>query len=400
MKPCGEVRIERTLGLPDELRVSRSRRAPELGPRILFLTGGTALRPLSQTLKRYTHNSIHLVTPFDSGGSSARLREAFHMLSVGDLRNRLMALADETVRGNPEIYRLFAYRLPSGDPPPALLQQLAAFASGADPRVASVPEPLRQIVRTQLRFFCEAIPHDFDLRGASIGNLILAGGYLSNERRIDSVLFLFSKLVEVRGRVLPTAEADLHLAADLRDGTRVVGQHGLTGKETPPIGSPIEDFYLVDSLVRPTRTAARATDRALRRLKEADVICYAMGSFYSSVLANLLPAGVGSAIRGADCPKVYIPNTGEDPEQLGMSIADAVERIAHCVRRDAGEDTHMADILTCVLVDTRSGVYSTPLDAVRLKELGVQVVDMPLVTRRSRPWLDPERLSQVLISLA
>ena len=50
-------------------------------------------------LPRYTHNSTHLITPFDSGGSSASLREAFGMLSVGDLRNRLLALADD---GSPE----------------------------------------------------------------------------------------------------------------------------------------------------------------------------------------------------------------------------------------------------------------------------------------------------------
>ena len=42
---------------------------PALGPRLVFFTGGTALRGLSRSLTRYTHNSVHLVTPFDSGGS-------------------------------------------------------------------------------------------------------------------------------------------------------------------------------------------------------------------------------------------------------------------------------------------------------------------------------------------
>ena len=68
--------LRRAASVPDPLRVARCRRAPELGPRILFFTGGSALRDLSIVLKRYTHNSIHLVTPFDSGGSSAALREA------------------------------------------------------------------------------------------------------------------------------------------------------------------------------------------------------------------------------------------------------------------------------------------------------------------------------------
>ena len=46
--------------------------------------------------------------------------------------------------------------------------------------------------------------------GASIGNLILAGGLLNNEGDIASVIFLFSQLVEVRGVVRPVSDADLH----------------------------------------------------------------------------------------------------------------------------------------------------------------------------------------------
>ena len=101
MKP---LFITRPVVIPDLLRTSRYQRAPELGPRILFFSGGTALNDLSRVLKRYTHNSIHLVTPYDSGGSSAKLRNAFDMPAVGDLRSRLMALADGTLAGHPGIY--------------------------------------------------------------------------------------------------------------------------------------------------------------------------------------------------------------------------------------------------------------------------------------------------------
>lgn len=90
----GRAQIARTVKVPDSLRVGRAERAPELGPRIVFFSGGSALRPLSRVLKRYTHNSTHLITPFDSGGSSAEIRKAFHMLSIGDLRSRLVALAE------------------------------------------------------------------------------------------------------------------------------------------------------------------------------------------------------------------------------------------------------------------------------------------------------------------
>ena len=106
------LRITRTVQLPHRVRLSRYLKAPELGPRILFFSGGTALTKTSRVLKRYTHNSIHLVTPFDSGGSSAKLRQAFSMPSIGDLRSRLVALADENITGLPEVYQLFTYRFP------------------------------------------------------------------------------------------------------------------------------------------------------------------------------------------------------------------------------------------------------------------------------------------------
>ncbi|MFW6178435.1 MAG: 2-phospho-L-lactate transferase CofD family protein, partial [Desulfohalobiaceae bacterium] len=98
--------------LPNKVQIERCRAAPHLGPKILFFSGGNALKGLSQALIRYTHNSVHIITPFDSGGSSAELRKAFNMPAVGDIRNRLMALADQSITGNPATYSLFSYRLP------------------------------------------------------------------------------------------------------------------------------------------------------------------------------------------------------------------------------------------------------------------------------------------------
>ena len=123
------IQVTRNIKLPDLLRISRYQKAPELGPSILFFSGGSALRQMSRVLKSYTHNSIHLVTPFDSGGSSAKLRQAFDMPAIGDLRSRLMTLADETVTGNPEVYRLFTYRFPKDASDHALIKRLNQLAA-------------------------------------------------------------------------------------------------------------------------------------------------------------------------------------------------------------------------------------------------------------------------------
>jgi CofD-related protein of GAK system len=393
------AQITRAVRVPDELRVLRSSRAPEFGPRILFFSGGTALRPLCRVLKQYTHNSVHLITAFDSGGSSAQLRLAFAMPAIGDLRNRIVALADESARGNPQIYRLFCYRLPAATAV-ALRSELDALVSGEHPLVVDILEPMRRIVQTHLSFFIERMPPDFDLRGANIGNLLLAGGYLSHSRDLESVLFLFSRLLEVRGVVRPIVEGDLHLCADLADDSRVVGQHRLTGKEVEPIRWAVRRLSLVRSLADPTPASIGIGEKVQQNIEEADLICYPMGSFYSSVLANLLPRGVGRAIAHAGCPRLYIPNTGNDPEQRGMSVADSVEALLRHARADAGDDLPLSRVVNLVLLDRDRRNYTMPVDRDRLERMGLQVVELELVTESSRPYVHPQRLTETLLSLA
>lgn len=393
------TQITRSVRVPDELRVLRSSRAPEFGPRILFFSGGTALRPLCRVLKQYTHNSVHLITAFDSGGSSAQLRDAFAMPAIGDLRNRIVALADESVRGNPQIYRLFCYRLPPATTG-ALRSELEALVAGEHPLVADIVEPMRRIVQTHLSFFVDRMPSDFDLRGANIGNLLLAGGFLSHSRDLESVLFLFSKLLEVRGVVRPIVDGDLHLCADLADDSRVVGQHRLTGKEVEPIRCAVRRLSLVQSLKDPTPASISIGAKVQQHIEDADLICYPMGSFYTSVLANLLPRGVGRAITLAGCPRVYIPNTGDDPEQRGMSVADSVEALLRQVRADAGDDVPLSRVVNLVLLDRAPRHSVMHVDRVRLERMGVQVIELELVTESSHPYIDPQRLTETLLSLA
>jgi CofD-related protein of GAK system len=391
--------ITRAVRLPDDLRVLRNSRAPELGPRILFFSGGTALRPLSRVLKQSTHNSVHLITAFDSGGSSAQLRGAFAMPGIGDLRNRILALSDESVRGNPQIYKLFGYRLPPAAAPSALRAELESLISGAHVLCREIVEPMRRIVQTMLRSFMEHMPGDFDLRGANVGNLLLAGGFLSQSRDLEAVLLLFTKLLEVRGVVRPIVDDDVHLCAELVDGTRVVGQHRLTGKQVEPIGAAVRSLSLVRGLNDMTPASVSIGEKVRQNIEAADLICYPMGSFYTSVLANLLPAGVGRAIAAAGCPRVYIPNTGHDPEQRGMSVVGAVEALLEYARADAGSDLPLSRVVNFVLLDRDPDNYAMRVDADRLERMGVQVILLDLVTESSHPYIHPQRLTETLLSL-
>ena len=117
----------------------------------------------------------------------------------------------------------------------------------------------------------------------------------------------------------------------------MIGQHRLTGKECQPLNSPIRSLSLCDSLGKPAAATTQIRKRNRKLIQQAELICYPPGSFYSSLLANLLPEGVGRAIARNRCPKVYIPNQGTDPEQLGMTLEDTIDKLLEQLQRD-GED--------------------------------------------------------------
>ena len=399
MPPQTPLRITRAVQLPDRVRISRYLKAPELGPRILFFSGGTALTRTSRVIKRYTHNSLHLVTPFDSGGSSAKLRQAFAMPSIGDLRSRLIALADENITGHPEVYQLFTYRFPDDQSANELLAKLDLMIRGKEPLVAAISNPMRRLIRNQLGYFREAMPDDFDLRGASTGNLILAGGYLNNHKHLDPIIFLFSKLVNVLGTVLAVVNDDLHLAAELEDGSCVTGQHRLTGKEVAPLEQPISRLFLSSDPDKPVAAKAEMRKKYRRLIQQTELICYPPGSFYTSLVASLLPTGVGSSIAATDCPKVYIPNLGHDPEQIGMTLDSSVLTLIDYLRADNTDKCPNGKLLNFVVMDSKRGHYPSSLSAPLMQELGIRVIDTRLISKQSAPYYDAELLVSTLLSL-
>ena len=171
---------------------------PSDGPRILFFSGGTALAPMAASLTRYTYNAVHVITTFDSGGSSAELRRVFNMPAVGDVRARILALADSALPGHAEMTALFAHRLPVDASSSELEHELEALAKGMHPMATAVPQPLRDTAVKYLAAFHELMPRTMNLAGASVGNLALAAGYLEHARQLEPVATLFSRLVHAR----------------------------------------------------------------------------------------------------------------------------------------------------------------------------------------------------------
>jgi CofD-related protein of GAK system len=381
------------------INAERFRRIPELGPNLLFFSGGTAMRDTARVLTQYTHNAVHIMTPFDSGGSSAALRKAFNMPAVGDIRARIMALADQSVKGNPETCALFAYRFPREETRKKLLRELGALCEGSHALLRDVPGPLRKIIRNTLLEFHQRMPGDFPLEGASVGNLILAGGYLSRKRRLAPVISLYSRMVRARGTVLPVADENAHLAVRLESGDVLVGQHTFTGKGTAPVRSPIRDIWLTSSLDDASPIQLRARAGLGKIIRAARLICYPFGSFYSSLIANLLPGGVGRAIGDTPCPKVYIPNLGLDPELAGHSLKDQVSALLGHLRND-DRKLRPQDVLSLLLLHKDDDAYAGGVPRRWLAGQGIRAVRAPLITPESFPYACPRLVAGALVSLA
>lgn len=388
--------LKKQVSIPDKIKLERYKRTPELGPKLLFFSGGTALKETSQELIKYTQNSIHLITPFDSGGSSKEIRDAFDMISIGDLRNRIMALADRSIKGHPHIIDLFSYRLRAGtqEENRAVLDDIVR---ATHPLINVINLPMRSIITGYLKVFLDNMPTGFNLIGASIGNLILAGGYLNHHQDIDVILFIFTKLVQVRGVVKPIIDKSLHLGADLADDSLVIGQHLITGKEESPLKTSIKKVFLNNSKTSLDKAQVVISDEVKKLIASADLICYPIGSFYSSIIANLLPTGISEEISKNFCPKIYVPNTSPDKEMVNKNAVDAAAELIKYLNNELNIPTEQ--LLNFILIDTQKGRYPHNPDFSKLERMGVKIIDTELITSESTPHIDPVKLNEALLSL-
>lgn len=363
------------------------------GPRILFFSGGTALAPVAAELSRHTVNALHIITTFDSGGSSAELRRVFAMPAVGDVRARIMALADASYTGSSEAVQLFAYRLPLQASTAELIAELDALAEGKHTLVQAVPLPMRSKIVSYLNTFRDLMPATMQLAGASIGNLALTAGYLTHDRQLEPMTAIFSRMVKTRGIICPVSNDVAHLCVELADGRIINGQHRFTGKTAEAITSPIVRLWLSHSLDDPAPIRASIHPRLAEAIRTADLLCYPVGSFFSSVMANLLPDGVAEAIREASCPKVFLPNLGSDPELFGMDVQAQVRFLL----RQAHAEDMPTKALTCLLVDEDASRYPGGIPEAWLAEQGIRVHRAAMVTRP--PYLDAARVCRELMLL-
>jgi uncharacterized cofD-like protein len=302
-------------------------------PHIVLFSGGTACRSTNLALCSKPVRLTRIVPAWDSGGSSKVIRESLGVLAVGDIRQALMTMAHGEGRAG-DVVKVCNARLTSGAEADARTE-FSLYAEGRHPLLERMEPGLRGAILNYLRTFRAAIGADFDFRNGSIGNFILTGAHLAHNSDINTAIFVFRKLCDVTGHVWPSTAADgVALSAVLNDGSRVEGQHRVTGLDDGQSRTGIREISLTAA-----GGGVPANEAVIESLESADAIVFGPGSFFTSVLPHFLVEGVVPAIaRNIHARRIFIGNILQCRETRGLDLARMLEIAAGLWQVKGGAD--------------------------------------------------------------
>ncbi len=324
--------------------------------RAVCIGGGLGAPTVMAGLRAHTPDITGIIAVTDSGRSTGKVRIALDVPAPGDIRNALTVLAE----GDPVLTRLMAHRFDT--------------------------------------------EKSEELNGMAFGNLFLAaltqqeGSFL---RAVEEA----SRLLKLRGRVLPVTLYNTHLCAELTDGTTVEEEVQVRG-----VGkAPIKRIFLKDDTVT-------ATPGSVEAIEAADVITLGPGSLYTTVAACLLVPEIARAIATAPGLVVYVANTTTQPGQTeGLSLSDHV-RVVQDYLGGSGldvvlinDDTPPEHLRRHYAEQGLEYMEPTAIELEKIRSLGVRPVRAPVIDKWSGPrdlWLkqdtirhDAERVARALVTL-
>lgn len=308
------------------------------GPKIVAIGGGTGLSMLLRGLKTYTSNLTAIVTVADDGGSTGRLRQEFGVIAPGDLRQCIAALAE----AEPLMSKLFQYRFTEGT----------------------------------------------GLEGHSFGNLfIVAMSEVTGN--FEAAIHETSRVLNVRGSILPSTLEDVTLSARTHGDVMVHGEHNITEH-----AAAIKDLFL-------NPASAEAHPDAVRAILDADIVVIGPGSLYTSVLPNLLVTGLQKALFATAATRVFVCNVAtQQGETDGFSVLDHLEAL----ERHTGKGmVHAVIANNNIAAQLPDEWHSRPVPIARgsafYAACGVQLVEADVVAEENRYRHDPEKLAATILRL-
>jgi len=247
---------------------------------VVVIGGGTGIYPVLRGLKKHRDVDVTaVITMADSGGSTGLLRDEFGQLPVGDVRMALAALSAEIDNHDELLRELFLYRFDKGE----------------------------------------------GLNGHNLGNLLLVAltDMLGSELEAVKVA---SRILRVRGTVLPVTEDKVHIVATYDDGVEIEGEHHIDEPEEERFKHRIKNLR--------TKPAATITPDVQKAIEEADMVVLGPGDLYTSLLANCVVGGVPEAIQASKAQFVFVTNLMTSQGQThDMTAKDHIHEVFTYVGR-------------------------------------------------------------------
>lgn len=215
-----------------------------MNKKIVSFGGGTGLSTLLKGLKQFPIDITAIVSVSDDGKSTGRLREEFKTPAVGDIRRVITALSET----EPLIESLMNYRFKTTS----------------------------------------------DLNGHTLGNLLLTG-LIEVSGNMSKGIESLSKVLNLKGKVLPLTEDNVKLMAEMEDGSIVEGEHNIT-----------EDKRKIKNIFY--KEEPKVLDEVINEIQTADLIILSMGSLYTSILPNLICKDIINAIDSSKADIMYVCN--------------------------------------------------------------------------------------------
>lgn len=237
---------------------------------VVVIGGGTGTFTVLTGLKKYPVNLTAIVSMADDGGSTGALRDELGVLPPGDVRQCLVALS-----ASDKLMRdLMNYRFESGK-----------------------------------------------LKGHNFGNLLLSA-LEKTTGSFDNAVEKASDILRIRGHVVPATLDKVTLVAKI--GKRTVrGEQAI--RDTKFNGAPLKLSL---------SPRGRANPKALAAIRTADAIVIGPGSFYTSVVPDLLVDGIPKTICKSRAKKIFICNLMTHAEHTRdftvFDYAEAIEKYLGC----------------------------------------------------------------------
>jgi uncharacterized cofD-like protein len=324
------------------------------GLKIVTIGGGNGTAAILEGMKKYTDNITTIVAVTDTGRNTGRVRKDLEVLSPGDTRNCLIALANSEKL----MCDLFQYRFDDGH-----------------------------------------------LEGYSFGNLFLAtltkltGSF---EKAVEEA----SKILKLKGKVLPATFDMVNLCAELEDGKVLKEEDDIIDRHNPEVylRSPIKKVF--------HEPKPKVNPKAVEAIKEADIVVLSSGSLFTSLIGNLLMEGMSEAIEESKAKIVYVCNMMTQISQTHeYKASDHLKQVISYLREKPDyvivNTKNPAGHLIDAYKKEHSGVVENDFES--LEKLGVKVIaedvldegaeKKPLWEKLDLLRHDPDKIARVLVGL-